>query len=207
MRGILSGQRGLAPAVLVLVIAWALAAVLELTGTLLAANRIDDSVKIIKPEVSNIGTNSEAIALAARTTRISAKIRVAAAPLTGELADTLAAAKDIDTVAKSILVKAGAINATASSINGNVKLINGTVNSISGNADSINSNVRSINRNASSRRTGAVARSSSPSAVNTAAPGMRLDFTSKIAVIPPHNVQPCDAGHREPIGAGLQEVP
>ena len=167
MLRILKGERGLAPAILILVIVWALAAVLMLTGTLVAAGQIDDSVAIIKPEVSDIGTDTEAIALAAKTARISLEIRKSAAPLTGELDDTLAAARGIDTTAKSILRKAGTINSTVMDINGNVKTIGTTVGSIGSNVSAIGGTVQAIGRNASSINASARSINASAQSVNS----------------------------------------
>lgn len=177
MLRILKGERGLAPAILILVIVWALAAVLMLTGTLVAAGQIDDSVAIIKPEVSDIGTDSEAIRLAAKTNQLTIQIRRAAVPLTGELDDTLAAARDIDKTAKSILRKAGDINGTAGDINGTVKTIGTTVGSIGSNVSAIGGNVQSINRNA--RSINASARSIDASARSINANAQSINASAK----------------------------
>jgi methyl-accepting chemotaxis protein len=186
MRGILSGQRGLAPALLVVVVVWALAAVLMLTGTLVAANRIDDSVGVIKPEVNDIGTDTRAIELAARTARISDRIAVAAQPLTGELDSTLTAAKGIDVTAKSIIRRVGAINETAGAINGSVKEINGSVGTIGSSVDSIQSNVLSINRHARSIRASADGVLSSARQINSSVHGIQSSgrgISSEVASI------------------------
>lgn len=172
MLRILKGERGLAPAILILVIVWALAAVLMLTGTLVAAGQIDDSVAIIKPEVSDIGTDSEAIRLAAKTNQLTIQIRRAAVPLTGELDDTLAAARDIDKTAKSILRKAGDINGTAGDINGTVKSIGTTVGSIGSNVSAIGGNVQSINRNARSINASARSINANAQSINASAKGI-----------------------------------
>lgn len=148
MRGILTGRRGLAPIALVIVVAWALAAVLMLTGTIIAAHRIDHDVAIITPEVNDIGRDTKAIGLTRTTARVSGRIADAAKPLTGELSKTLAAARTIDKTAKSILTRAGAINTTVKSINGTARAINANVSSINANVSSIGSNARSINANA-----------------------------------------------------------
>jgi len=150
MRSALNGTRGFAGIMLVLIIVWALAAVLMLTGTIIAASRIDDSVAVIKPEVSDIDGETELVALAKKTAKTTDKIRDAAAPLTGELVKTLAAAKSIDTTAKSIDGKLKTTLARASTINGNVLTIGGTVGRINGNVNTIGSTVQSINRNARS---------------------------------------------------------
>ncbi len=188
MLRILKGERGLAPAILILVIVWALAAVLMLTGTLVAAGQIDDSVAIIKPEVSDIGTDTEAIALAAKTARISNEIRKAAVPLTGELDDTLAAARGIDTTAKSILRKAGTINSTVMDINGNVKTIGTTVGSIGSNVSAIGGTVQAIGRNASSINASARSINANARSINASAKG--IDSSGQSILIKVKSIDP-----------------
>ena len=135
----------MSPVVLVILIAWALLAVMFLTGTLLAARSIDRSVAVIKPNVDEIGTDAGFIAQAKTIQDTSAKIRTAAEPLSGSLATTLkVASKGIDPQLKSILSKVGRINSVADEINGSVLQIGGTVDQIFGNASSINTSVLSI---------------------------------------------------------------
>lgn len=139
---------GLAPAlpgiVLVVVIAWALAAVLMLTGTLLNAREIDDDVTVINSQVSPIEKDLQYVALAAETVRISADINTAAQPLSGQATQILAAANRINTTARSILTTAGSINQTAHQINNTVTQIHGTVISIAGAVQGIGADVGSI---------------------------------------------------------------
>src|SRR3954452_4827380 len=121
LRDILSGARGMSPVVLTILIAWALLSVMFLTGTLLAARSIDRSVAIIKPNVDEIGTDAGFIAQAKTIMETSSKIRTAAAPLSGELGETLQVAqKGIDPKLKSILGKVFKINDVAGTINGTV---------------------------------------------------------------------------------------
>ncbi|MGI8730495.1 MAG: hypothetical protein ACR2LK_10990 [Solirubrobacteraceae bacterium] len=160
MRSILSGARGMSPVVLVILIAWALLAVIFLTGTLLAARSIDRSVSGVtnrtddqgKPEkniqdtVTDIGAEAKFIDEARKTVGIATAIRKAADPLSGRLARTLEVAdKGIDPKLKSILGKVGTINASAGEINGTVKSIGGTVDSILGAVLEINGSATSIN--------------------------------------------------------------
>lgn len=139
---------GLAPALpgicLVIVIAWALAAVLMLTGTLLNARKIKDDVTVINMQVSPIDKDLQSVALAAETVKISAKINAAAQPLSGQATQILQAARRIDASAKSILTTAGTINQTAKQINGTVTQINGTVVSINGKVAAIGGSVGAI---------------------------------------------------------------
>lgn len=143
---------GLAPLlpgiVLVLVIVWALAAVLMLTGTLVNAREIDDTVPLINNQVSPIDKDLDSVKLAAKTAQISGRIRVAAKPLVGQTDRIIEEARSIDGSVVRILETAGAINGNARSINGRVRSINGTVRAINGNAVSINDTVNSILANA-----------------------------------------------------------
>ena len=135
----------MSPVVLVILIAWALLSVMFLTGTLLAARSIDRSVAVIKPNVDEIGTDAGFIAQAKTIEATSAKIRTAAAPLSGHLAVTLeVASKGIDPKLKRILGKVGQINSVAGEINGTVLQIGSTVDQIFANASSINDSVKSI---------------------------------------------------------------
>src|SRR5215213_7624186 len=145
MRSILSGDRGMSPVVLVILIAWALLSVIFLTGTLLAARSIDRSVSGVthrtmangKPEqnikktVQDIGKEGKGIAEVRKTVAISTAIRKAADPLSGHLARTLTIAD------KGILPRLNRINGkvlgiidVAEKINTNVVSIHGTVGQI-----------------------------------------------------------------------------
>ena len=139
---------GLAPAlpgiVLVIVIAWALAAVLMLTGTLINAREINDTVGVINSQVSPIEKDLRYVALAARTVEISGRINAAAQPLSGQANQILGAANRINATARSILNTAGTINQTVRQINTTVRSIQGNVISISGAVAAIGGNVGSI---------------------------------------------------------------
>jgi len=155
MRGILSGSRGLAGLVLVILIAWALLAVIFLTGTLLAARSIDRSVNTAKtginPLVGDIGKDTKFIDQARTIASTSGKIRTAAKPLSGQLTVIERTARTgIDPKLKSILGKVGNINEVAGSINTNVLQIGSTVGGILGNAQSIGGSVGSVNVSARS---------------------------------------------------------
>ena len=146
--------------VLVILIFWALAAVLMLTGTLINAREIDETVDVINEQVAasdGIDQDLDNVKLAAETNRLTIKIRRRAAPLTGQANQIIRAASSIDRRADSILSTAGEINDTAGSINttvrsigGNVGSINSTVVSIHGLVQGIGSDVFSINRTARS---------------------------------------------------------
>jgi len=148
---------GLAGVVLVIVIAWALAAVLMLTGTLTNARQINRRVKLVNAQVGPIDNNLASVKLAGRTGRIAKKIDLAAEPLSGELNQVITTAGSINTKVGSILSKAQsingvvtAINTTANAINANANAINATAHSINATAHSINANALSINATAHS---------------------------------------------------------
>lgn len=150
MRNILSGARGMAPLVLVILIAWALLSVIFLTGTLLAARSIDRSVNTAKtginPLVESIGTDARYIDQARKIAGVSGQILTAAKPLSAQL-DVIerTARTGIDPKLKHILGQVGSINEVAGSINSNVLQIGSTVDAILGNASTINGDVLSIN--------------------------------------------------------------
>jgi methyl-accepting chemotaxis protein len=161
----LTGKRGMAPIVLIILIAWALLSVLFLTGTLLAARSIDRSVAVIKPEVIEIGDEARFIREAKKIADATVEIRRATQPLTGLLDRTeRTARRGIDPRLKSILGTVGNINETAGQINTTVLQIGSTVDSIfssassiSGSVSGIGGSVNSINR--STRTINASARS------------------------------------------------
>ena len=146
--------------VLVIVIFWALAAVLMLTGTLINAREIDETVDVINVQVAasdGIDQDLDNVKLAARTNRLAARIRRRAAPLTGQADQVIRAASSIDRKVDSILSTAQTINETAGSINttvrsigGNVSSIGSTVVSIHGTVNGIGADVFSIGRTARS---------------------------------------------------------
>ncbi len=170
MRNILSGAPGMSPVVLVILIAWALLAVIFLIGTLLAARSIDRSVsgvtnrvaadgkpeKNIKTTVEEIGREGKFIDEARKTVQISTAIRKAAAPLSASLGRTLEIAdKGIDPKLKSILGKVDDINQVAGEINTTVVGIGATVDQIFTNAVEIGGSASSIDGDVGEIRTSA----------------------------------------------------
>lgn len=146
----LRGERGLAPALLVVIIAWALAAVLMLTGTILSAQRIEGNVGEITGSTSAIDNDLDSVRLAAKTTRISGDILTAAEPLVGQLDQVIVSARSIDRRANSILGTAESINGKAVAINDTVGRINQTAGAINQTAGAINANAGRINATAGS---------------------------------------------------------
>ncbi len=134
----LRAEHGIVGANLAITIAFALFAVIELTRTLVAANSIDDRVKVIVGEVSPINEDLNEVAKLDDTARMAEEILAAAQPLTGQAGEIVDLTASIDSTGSGILD-------TATSINGVVKQINGSVNAINGNTNSINSAARSIN--------------------------------------------------------------
>jgi methyl-accepting chemotaxis protein len=166
-----SDESGLAGKLLVGVVAWALGAVLLLTSTLVTAQQIDTRVNRITHTVGPIDHDLDSVALAADTSRVAGEIRTAAAPLSGQADQIIAATGSIDTSAKAINgdvqqiadsvngIDADAraingnvteINKTVKDVNGTAKAIGGTVNQIDGNVTSIGASVRGIDGNLSS---------------------------------------------------------
>jgi len=154
----LTDETGMAERILVGVIAWALAAVVMLTSTLVSAQRIDKKVAFITTQVSPIDHNLDSVKLAVTTNQIARDILTAAKPLSGQLDEVVGSTKsiigeaasidqtagEINKTVNSINATAGEINGSALAINGKVLGINGTVQTIQSNANSINGSVHSI---------------------------------------------------------------
>ncbi|HVM13972.1 MAG TPA: hypothetical protein VM287_06555 [Egibacteraceae bacterium] len=132
-----TGEQGLAGASLIIVIAWALAAVLMLTGTLVAAQTIDERVFEIRHLVSDIHEGTQFVELTQDINANAAGILDAAQPLSGQADQVIEAAGSIDGTVDSILATAGDINQTAGQINTNVLAIGGTAGGIGGSVDTI----------------------------------------------------------------------
>lgn len=142
------GQAGIA---LIIVIAWALTAVVMLTRTLISAQAIDKKVDSITNSLGEVRGETALVAELQKTEKTSAAILTAAKPLTGMLANVDEVAKNIDVTAKSIDPNAKAINATVVSINGHVvnilataRSIEGTLSTITGQAVNIKNTVNNI---------------------------------------------------------------
>lgn len=137
---------GVLPSImLVIIILWALLAVLMLTNTLVNAGQIDDRVEVINGEVAPIDNELDAVALAKTTGEISTGIDKAAGPLTGQLTETNNSVRNIDADAEKILATAKTINGTVKEINPTVLTINDNVNSIGSALTSVEGNVLAIN--------------------------------------------------------------
>lgn len=141
-------ESGLAGTILVIVIAWALAAVLMLTGTLIAARQIDDRVAFITGEVGEIKTDTQLVELTNDTVSATDEILVSAEPLSGQLEEVNTSANSIDGSVDEILATADSINGTVLDINGRVTELEPIVLQINDRAASIGSSVDSINGSA-----------------------------------------------------------
>src|SRR5438105_327206 len=117
--------RGIVGANLVLVIAFALYAVIMLSWVTLSAKQIDDHVKVI---VTEVGPGSN-------VSRLDETQKLNTIGKTAE--DILAAAKPLSGQAGQILQVAGSIDNTVSAINANANEINATVHSINNTAASL----------------------------------------------------------------------
>lgn len=144
-------KRGTLPVVmLVVVVAWALFAVTMLTGTLVAAQQIDNRVGVINDQVNPIDEDLDAVVLAVETGRIAVEINKAAKPLGGQFAQIVQTGDGIEASAVSIAERAKQINGNAEAINSTVTTINSNVGEIGSSVSTIGSNIASINANAES---------------------------------------------------------
>lgn len=116
--------------ILVITLAWALTAVLILTGTLINAREIDRRVVYINSQLAPINKNTGYIALAGRTDVIAGKILAAVPTLAPGLQKTNADVNSINATVKKILATAKQINTKAVGIGATVNTIHTTVNEI-----------------------------------------------------------------------------
>ena len=134
------GQQGIVGINLVVVLAFALYAVIQLSRVTLAAKQIDDRVEVITAEVgpgSNVSRLDETAIL--NTVADNAeKINVAASQLSSQAGQILTAAQSIDRTVSSILSTAGEINGTVRSINGTIGALRPVVVSIHDGVAAIN---------------------------------------------------------------------
>jgi hypothetical protein len=137
-------EHGVVAANLVITIAFALFAVIMLTRTLLAANSIDDRVKVIVGEVGPIDRDLNMVAMLDDTARMAEEILAAAQPLTGQAGQIVDITASIDATGSNILDNATSINGIVGSINGNVSGILGSVGPINTNAREINSKLTAL---------------------------------------------------------------
>ncbi|MGH3836340.1 MAG: hypothetical protein ACRDSF_11640 [Pseudonocardiaceae bacterium] len=130
---------------LVIIIFWALFAVLLLTGILSTANRIESRVGVINDSVTPINSKLDTVAVLTQVQDTALQIRDAAAPLTGIIDNVVNSASSIDNSAKSILGSAESINASVKTINASVLEINTSVQSIAPALETILASATEIN--------------------------------------------------------------
>ncbi|HVL03796.1 MAG TPA: hypothetical protein VM386_05095 [Acidimicrobiales bacterium] len=137
-------EHGVVAANLAITIAFALFAVIMLTRTLLAANSIDDRVKVIVGEVGPIDEDLDMVANLDETDRMAKEILTAAQNLSGQAGQIVDITASIDNTGSSILSTATSINGIVGSINGNVNGILGSVGPINSTAGEIRSKLASV---------------------------------------------------------------
>ena len=144
MRGFRSGDRGQAGIALIIVIAWALSAVLILTRTLVAAQEINNKVTDITAHLAGSKQDTSYVSQLNKTEVTASTILQNAAPLTGQLEivkNTAAHIQqqvdgitppvvDINKTVHVIHDQVGSILATAQSINGTLTTIRNTQSSV-----------------------------------------------------------------------------
>jgi hypothetical protein len=146
MRSVPSLRPGLLPVImLVFIVAWALFAVLMLSGTMISTQRIEDRLRVINTVYPQINQNLKSVPLALETGRIAGQIKQAATPLSPQLTEVVKDVGGIQTSVQSVLDRAGQINASAKTINTAVKSINAVVVPIGSTLASVDDKARSIN--------------------------------------------------------------
>ncbi len=136
---------GLPVIALVVVVAWALFAVLMLTGTLVAAEQIGNRVNAINAEYPKIGENLQALPLADETGRIADEINRATQPVGPQFTQIVGAVGTIESSVKSVEGSVLNVNTSVKSINTSVHSINASVREIDSTLSSVNGEVGSIN--------------------------------------------------------------
>ncbi len=133
---------------LVIVIFWALFAVLLLTGIISTANRIESRVGVINSSVTPINSELDTVGVLTQVQDTAGQIRDSAAPLTGIIGNVVNSASSIDASAKQILDSAQSINTSAKQINSSAVEINKSVHSIAPQLVTILASAESINHTA-----------------------------------------------------------
>ena len=141
------GESGIVAVNLVLVIAFALYAVIQLSRTTLAVKQIKNRVATITTEVgpgSNVSRLDETAILNTVADRAD-QILAAARPLSGQANDILLAAQSIDNTVSSIQSTAGSINGVVKDINGRLSALAPVVNQIKGSPGTIDAPGTGVN--------------------------------------------------------------
>jgi len=128
MRGFRNGDRGQAGIALIIVIAWALSAVLILTRTLVAAQEINNKVTDITSKLAGAKGDTSYVAQLNQTENTANSILAAAAPLTGQLEIVKNTAAHIQQQVDGITPPVQEINGTVHQIQPKVAQILNVVN-------------------------------------------------------------------------------
>ncbi|HLI57205.1 MAG TPA: hypothetical protein VKY26_09285 [Actinomycetota bacterium] len=126
---LIRNDRGQAGIALIIVIAWALSAVLVLTRTLVAAQEINSKVTVITSDLASSKHDTSYVSQLNMTEQTADNILSDAAPLTGQLATVQTTAADIDKQVDGITPPVQSINSLVHTIQGQVASIYGVVNS------------------------------------------------------------------------------
>jgi uncharacterized protein YoxC len=136
---------------LVIVVLWALTAVIFLTGILAAANRINNRVGVINSSLTPINAKLNTVPVLAKVSDAANQIRDAAANLSPTIGRISESASSIDSSLKQVNDSVGPINKAVKQINTSAREINQSVGQIAptlvsvlGSAKSINALVHSI---------------------------------------------------------------
>jgi hypothetical protein len=130
---------------LVIVILWALTAVIFLTGILAAANRIESRVGVINSSLTPINSKLNTVPVLTNVENTANQIRDAATNLSPTIGRITESAARIDNSLKSVNESVGPINRSAKDINASVLTINAAVRTIAPNLVTILGNAKSIN--------------------------------------------------------------
>jgi len=131
---------------LVIVILWALTAVIFLTGILAAANRIESRVGVINGALTPINQKLNTVPVLTQVSNTANQIRDAASNLSPTIGRITDNAATIDQSLKSVGNVVVPINRSAKEINASVLTINASVNTIAPNLRTILGNAQEINR-------------------------------------------------------------
>jgi hypothetical protein len=143
MRGFRNGERGQAGIALIIVIAWALSAVLILTRTLVAAQEINNKVTDITAHLAGSKQDTSYVSQLNKTEVTASTILQNAAPLTGQL-------EIVKNTAAHIQQQVDGITPPVQSINATVHVIHDQVGTILATAQSINNTLTQIRNTQSS---------------------------------------------------------
>ncbi|MDQ4103770.1 MAG: hypothetical protein M3186_08710 [Actinomycetota bacterium] len=131
---------------LVIVVLWALTAVIFLTGILAAANRIESRVGIINNALTPINTELDVVPVLANVVDSANQIRDAAVTLSPTIGNIADSAASIDRSLKAINDTVPVINRSAREINASVLQINRSVGTIGPGLTNIQGVVGTINQ-------------------------------------------------------------